>query len=176
MIIPGFSKYDITEDGVITNITTGAVSKQYLDPPHYTYRYKKVRLVDDNNKIRVCSVLKLLALTYLPQPDYKAVVRVKDGDTLNTTIDNVYWLPYSEMLKIAWEDGKMHHRKPREGKCCTKESVELVYETLLQLSSPTPMSILSEMLQVPYSTVRYSVEALCRQGRAVKTGIGVVLK
>lgn len=175
MIIPGYSRYDITEDGVVTDLAKDKVLKQYISTPH-GYPYKQVSVVDDEGTRRVISVLRLLALAYLPKPDCACMARAKDCDNTNTVLSNVEWVPCGERVQLVWKYGKMAARKKKE-KCYSEQSIALVYDTLKELNEPTSVAALSRMLDVPYSTVRYSVYALIDRGRVHRTEDGVeVLK
>ena len=175
MIIPGFSNYSITKDGVVTNVHSGAVSKHTVTSTSGGfYRYTVVSIVDDSGKRRQHNVLKLLAITYLEKPQGPCTVRAKDGNNLNISLDNAVWVPYSESARRAWELGKMTDRQPRKS-CVTEESINLLYDTMLLYGVPVTMSGLSRELDLPYSTVRYSMYALMKRGKARKLEEGFEL-
>ena len=167
MIIPGFSNYNITEDGVVTNILTGNIVKSRIVTANNLNRYVNVSLVDNCGKRRTHNVLKLLALTYLEKPEEHCMARAKDGDNTHVSLCNVEWVPYAESTRKAWARGKMSDRQPRKS-CVTEDSIALLYDTMQLLSTPVTMYALSRELDLPYSTVRYSMYALIKQGKAVK--------
>ncbi len=171
MIIPGFSAYDITEDGVVTHVASGNVMKTHTVTYKVYYRYIRVRLAGDDGNIYACNILRLLALAYLGKPSVPSMARAKDGDNLNTSLSNVEWVPYAKGTLDAWERGKYEDRKPKVNKCCNEDTIELVLNTLEQLKSPVTTAELSRMLDVPYSTARYTIKALVTSGK-VKTIIG----
>ena len=156
MTIPGFSTYDITPEGVVTSIKTGRVIPIYAVTASQYYRYKRVYIVDDTGHKRTCSVLQLLALTFLEKPDCECRVRPKDGDPTNISLDNAEWVPCGRITQEAWANGKFDNRK-KKSKVCTKESIDLLRNTLQQFDEHVTMLYLSELLSVPYSTVRYSM-------------------
>ena len=167
MVIPGYSAYDITEDGVVTHIATGNVIKHRIATVQKYYKYDQVTLISDEGKRQMCNVLRLLAMAYLDKPEDLCTARAKDGDNTNAVLSNVEWVPYIEASKQAWRRGKMHKRKPRQSSV-TEDSINLLYDTLLLFNNPIPMTTLSRELELPYSTVRYSMYALIKQGRARK--------
>lgn len=174
MIIPGYSRYDISEDGIITEIKTGRTVPQRICTTKGK-KYMRVSLVDDDNSGRTPNVIRLLALAYLKMPDEYAVASAKDGNNLNTVVDNVEWLTRSEAMQKAWSVGAVN-RRPRESYCCTEASKQLIYDTLLAYDAPVTMMELSSELQVPYSVVRYSIAALIRNNSVRKTENGYEVK
>ena len=171
MIIPGFSRYDITEDGIVTNVKNGRVLKHRIQTLNGKHKYAMVCLTLDNGEQRSYSVLRLLAMTYLEMPSKHARAVAKDKDYTNTKLSNVEWLEPSTVAKCLWDDGKIV-RKPRTTKCCSEESCTMLYETLQLHNEPVSMTYLSDLLQVPYSVVRYSMQALIWSGKAHKTKHG----
>lgn len=171
MIIPGYSRYDITEDGVVTDIIKNRVLKAHIARTK-GYAYKNVVVVDDNGCKKATSVLRLLAIAYLPKPDCVCVARAKDCDNTNTMLSNVEWVPCNERVQQTWKQGKMSTRK-RKGRCYGESSIALVYDTLKTLGEPTSVAELSRLLDIQYSTVRYSVYELIKRGRVQRTNEGV---
>ena len=170
MIIPGFSRYDITTDGVVTMTAIGKVVKPRVVKVRNSW-YKQVTLVSDTGRCCAYNVLALLALVYMDKPLHVGIVRAKDGNNLNTVLDNVYCTTQAEITRETWESGGLKERR-RRGRCFDEDSIEMVYYTMLAYGRPTTMSELSNDLDVPYTTIRYSVEALRKQGKVHKTKDG----
>lgn len=166
MIIPGFSAYDISEDGVVTHVASGKVikySKAQSKSGYYTY--VRVNIKGDDGKQHTCNVLRLLALTFLGAPSQPCVARAKDGDNTNITLENVEWSTYADGPANAWQDGKYSKRTPRKRKCCTKDSMSFVLTTLEQLDYPVSTIEVSRMLDLPYSVARYTLIELLDEGK-----------
>lgn len=170
MIIPGFSAYNIEADGVVTRISTGAIIKPHIIKNRNSY-YARVSLRSDEGHIRVYNVLSLLALTYFGKPIHEGVVVAKDGNNLNTTLDNVKCTSISELSKQRWRDGSMDMRQKR-AKSYDASSIEMVYEAMKAYDRPVAMTELSYDLQVPYATVRYSMMELRNANKVRKTKDG----
>lgn len=171
MIIPGYSKYDITEDGIVTVASTGKVLAQNIKATSTGYTYKRVTIVDDSGYKKQVSVIKLLAIAFLGIPDCPSYARTKDGDNTNAVLSNVLWVP------CGGYDRGCAMRAPRRKKpiCYDENSIALVYDTLKELDRPVYVAALSRLLELPYSTVRYSVYALIERGYARRTSQGVVV-
>ena len=170
MIIPGFSKYDITEDGVVTEIEVNRIVEPSIVDIK-TNVYKRVCLKSDDGKVRMHSVLGLLALTYIGKAPYNHVATAIDGDNLNTHVSNVHYIPRSSVVKGAWDAGKMDGRAKRK-RCYGPFSVEMLYDAMQAYDGPVTMATLSADLQVTYSTIRYSMLELVESKKVRKTTKG----
>lgn len=91
------NKYSITEDGTVINNKTKQVKKAHID----RYGYLHMRLSDKNKKY---FVHRLVALTYIENPDNKETVNHKDGNKLNNHISNLEWMTNKENLKHAYNN------------------------------------------------------------------------
>lgn len=170
MIIPGFSDYDITEDGVVTKISNGKEIKQSVVAIRQAKEnYKRVCLKSDKGDIRMHNVLALLAIAYLGESNGR-VARAIDGNNLNTTLSNVEWISRSDLQAESWQRGAAT-RKPRK-RCYDEDSINMVYDAMSAYDMPVRMADLSADLQVPYTVVRYSMQALRDQGKVRKTSLG----
>jgi len=95
--IPFNEKYSITEDGTVINNKTKRVKKAHLDRCGYLH----MRLSDKNKKY---FVHRLVALTYIENPDNKETVNHKDGNKLNNHVSNLEWMTNKENLKHAYNN------------------------------------------------------------------------
>ena len=165
MTIPGFSAYDITEDGVVTYLETGMIMQPRKTCSSKYYDYMRVYLIGDDGRQHACNMLRLLALAFLDKPDVPCMARAKDGDNTNAVLSNVEWVPYSYTAQLNWRNGKYDNRKPKKNTCCSEESMALVLNTLEQLDKPITVAEISRLLEVPYSTARYTITALLKHGK-----------
>ena len=171
MVIPGFAKYDISEDGVVTDINHGKVVEPVLSHAKGNHYYMRVTLTDDKGRRRMHNIIRLLAITYLECPSGSAQAIAIDGDNRNTHLSNVMWRTRSDASSALWAAGQIH-RKPRKNNCCTTETTNMLYDALCAFDEPVSMVDLSIQLQVPYSLVRYSMQYLILNGKAKKTTQG----
>ena len=89
--------YSITKDGSVWSHPKRRSSKQgiYLKPGVNTRGYKQVVLYKDN-KHKNITIHRLIALTFINNPDNKLEVNHIDGNKLNNKIENLEWCTSSE--------------------------------------------------------------------------------
>lgn len=173
MRIPGYSAYDITEDGVVTEIATG----KEIEKHEGSYRYIWVSVIEDGYTVkRQTNLHVLMALAFLgPRPEGR-VVRFLDNNPRNVHPSNLRWATRTEVRNNApnvdANGSIVVSRIPKQNKSCSPETTRLVYDTLQILDRPITMLDLANMLQVPYAHVRYSMYALMAMGKvgAVRGG------
>lgn len=161
MRIPGYSRYDIDEHGNLVDTSTGEPVKR-----HDNARYAWVTVIPDNTTdSRQVNLHVLMALTFCgPKPD-GGIVRFLDGDNTNICAANLAWTTRSE-LGTTLARNTVKARKPKKNNTCTKESMQMLHDTLCTLDEPVSMTTLSNMLEVPYSVIRYSMYGLIASGKA----------
>lgn len=67
--------------------------------------YLYLCLCKDNNHHWFDKVHRLIAMTFLPNPNHLSDVNHKDGDKLNNKVDNLEWCSHSENQKHALRTG-----------------------------------------------------------------------
>src|ERR1700678_3633727 len=82
--IPGYPDYKINKEGIILNIKTN----KYLFGN--VSNYKRVSLSNNNGRYREL-IHRLLALTFIPNPDNKPIVDHIDRNKLNNDLSNLRW-------------------------------------------------------------------------------------
>ena len=105
MDIPGFSNYTITRDGIITNKKTGNILKTQTqgDAP-----YKKIRLKKDDGTYFFASLHRLLALTFIDNPENHTEVDHINRDKRDNRIENLRWVSRSNN-NYNMTRGELHH-------------------------------------------------------------------
>ena len=83
--------YDINENGEIYSHKT----KKFLTGTIYNTGYKMVRLTVNGNK-KGYAVHRLVAETFIPNPDNLPIVNHKNGDKTNNNKDNLEWVSQSQ--------------------------------------------------------------------------------
>ena len=98
--LKNYPGYSIFRDGKVTNDKTGRVLKAWKD----SCGYLQVGLMI--NKVRKYkNVHRLLAETFISNPDNLPQVNYKDGIKLNTNLDNLEWTTISGNAKHAFKTG-----------------------------------------------------------------------
>lgn len=86
--IPGYEGlYSITEDGQIF----GHKSKKFLKWSDNGKGYKYVRLTDGHRHYKHYYVHRLVAMTFIPNPNNLPEVNHKDENKANNCVDNLEW-------------------------------------------------------------------------------------
>lgn len=99
--IEGCEHYHINEEGVVLNSKTGRVLKTDLT----NMGYKRVTLWHvDQKRVRV-AVHRLVAMTFVPNPENKPMVNHLDGNKINNHRTNLEWVSCSENTIHAFETG-----------------------------------------------------------------------
>ena len=89
--IPNFDKYEITKNGKIRNKKSSKLLKVY----NKNY-YPSISIRDNNGKIKTCKIHRLVALTFLNNPENKLTVNHKDHNTQNYNLNNLEWATHLE--------------------------------------------------------------------------------
>ena len=87
--IPEFSRYEISTEGNIRSIYRTL-------KPHIKNGYYSIALIDNDGKRRGMLLHRIVALTYLDNPDNKQTVNHIDGNKTNNKIGNLEWATNSE--------------------------------------------------------------------------------
>ena len=139
--IEGFPNHVITTDGKVV-VTSYTNSRGYKRKPKLLKQrinvdgYPEVKLTHFGKK-RTARVHRLVAETYVPNPENKETVNHIDGNKLNNKVSNLEWSDRSEQLYHAYDLGlrkttpvtkssaKLANSKPV--KCFKKETRETLY-------------------------------------------------
>jgi hypothetical protein len=102
--IPGFGdKYQVSNTGLVRNAVTGKV----LTPIRKYDGYLVVNL-SDRRKVKQIMVHRLVAETFIPNPERLEVVNHIDGNKGNPEVENLEWVTFSENSKHAYRIGLSH--------------------------------------------------------------------
>ena len=94
MLIKDFPNYDISSDGVVTNVTTGRVlEEQFTDKG-----YCSVNLCRRGKQKRIF-VHRLVALHFIPNPDNLPFVS-HYGKRTDNSVENLRWINRKKKLTL----------------------------------------------------------------------------
>ncbi len=82
--------YSVSTNGVVTD-SSGAVLKQYKEQNGYMRVWIK-----QDGKRKKFSVHRLVAMSFIPNPENKPCVNHKDGNKENNCVTNLEWCTHSE--------------------------------------------------------------------------------
>lgn len=107
--IKGYENYQIDENGNILNTVTHKMLKGSIGE----HGYKYYRLSKDGVK-KMFYAHRLVAETYIPNPENLPVVNHKDGNKQNNNVDNLEWVSYSGNVSHAHQNNLMSPRREKE--------------------------------------------------------------
>lgn len=99
--IDGFDRYFINEHGQvysITNTTSKKLKTNYISGYYAVGLYSK-----SEKKQKMFYIHRLMATTFIPNPENKPCVNHKDGNKLNNSLENLEWCTYAENTRHAYD-------------------------------------------------------------------------
>ena len=143
--IPGHSGYYADEDGNIYN----SLGKKLI--PQTQGLYVGVDLPVGGGKFRRFSVHRLIAITFIPNPENKPQVNHKDGNKKNNSKANLEWCTESENQKHSYDI--LHHSHFGEKNTQAKLDSKKVLEIVRLRNSGISLSTLATMFSVSPGTI-----------------------
>ena len=137
----GYSQYNVSTSGQITNVTTGQVLKPFID----RRGYENFSLWGDDGTRKTLRGHQLVARKYIPNPDNLPQVDHLDGNKRNNSVENLEWVTNRENNLRARANGLMvsPNTYPKE----------LVHEVCEYLERGFTMYEIAEDLGVPKNFV-----------------------
>jgi hypothetical protein len=135
--IKGFENYLINKDGEIFSKFTKTKITSHKDKNGY-YR---IRLVNEHGRKSVF-IHRLLAMTFIPNPENKPCVNHIDCNKSNNDLSNLEWVTQQENIKHAWDNNKCYK---------SYETVKLAHKVtskkLLDTNTNTIFNSISEAIR-----------------------------
>lgn len=116
--IQNYPLYECSANGEIRNKETGKILKQYFDSKG---RYKLISLCKDG-KMKMLLVHRVIAMTFIENPNNLEQVNHIDGNKVNNSINNLEWMNRSDNIKHGYE----HNLMKRSKGYCQERKIERV--------------------------------------------------
>ena len=84
--IEGYENYEVSKYGKVFN----TVTKKYVNGSKDNHGYILVTL-SNKNKPKTLVLHRLVARSFLENPNNKKIVKHRDGDNMNNAVSNLYW-------------------------------------------------------------------------------------
>ena len=147
-VLDNFPNYTISQEGVVTNITTNHVKKTWLCKNGYYY----IDLQHQGYKTKV-PLHRLIALHFIENPENKRTVNHKDGNKTNNSISNLEWATDAENMQHAYStnlNSQKHH---------LKVSSDLADELFLtRIMKGTTITALAKELELGLTQLSYRIK------------------
>lgn len=129
--INGYPGYTITENGDI--FSTKSKQKKKLKQGNFWTGYKKINLVNKDKVRKTLSVHRLVAETFIPNPENKPQVNHIDGNKENNHVSNLEWVTIEENARHAL-DNELRIPKRGEDHPMSKIDEETALEIINKMS------------------------------------------
>ena len=96
-------RYEASENGDIRHVTNHKPRRARRNK--YGYLQMNFSLNDGTGKAKTILVHKLIAETFIENPNNLPYINHKDGDKTNNHVDNLEWCTASENIKHAFDTG-----------------------------------------------------------------------
>jgi hypothetical protein len=122
--------YIVTEKGDVINILTGKKLKTYLNKG-----YPSISLRNENGKKKNYLVHRIVAETFIPNPENKPFVNHIDGNSENFNVNNLEWCTQKENI--------FHSKKlTKNGAVISKKKIMEIYNKNTEISSKEFLELL----------------------------------
>lgn len=103
-------KYKISNLGRVKSLVfsnrQSTFLKERILKPQKNKKYLQVSLCK-NNKIKIINIHRLVALTFIPNPNNLPQINHIDGNKLNNIVENLEWCTCSQNIQHAYNNGLM---------------------------------------------------------------------
>jgi hypothetical protein len=132
-VIPNYSKYVASTLGRIKNNYSTQILKQHLDKSGYC----RITLTDDTNKSQASGVHRLIAITWIANPDNKLTVNHINKIRYDNRMTNLEWSTHSEQNSSKKKDCAKTTRSNKGIWKCDKDTGEQItyYRTVREAAA-----------------------------------------
>lgn len=146
---PVCPKYHISKTGDVFSTSSKKFLKQRIGRDG---RYLVVDL-SDGNKRWYKRVHRLVAETFIPNPNNLPEVNHKDGDKLNNSVENLEWCSHLDNMKHAEESGLVKHEHN-----FTDEEIEFIRTNYIPYHPEFGTRGLGRKFGVDHTQIRYVLD------------------
>ena len=144
-IVKGFERYEVSNLGNVRNSKTKKIKKSNLNSQGYLQTQLSNKCIRKNFRIN-----RLVAITFLPNPNNYTQVNHKDGNKLNNSVDNLEWCSPKDNIKHSIDN------KLREMNCDSNPNSKLSIEDVIYIKNSKLKSIeLAKMFNVSRQNIYY---------------------
>lgn len=101
--IPGFPEYFASEDGDIYSMKSGKIKKLSPFKSQSGKGYYSIALTNEKGQLKKVLVHRVIAITFIPNPDNLPEVDHKDNDIWNVKSSNLRWVTRKFNLYRSYE-------------------------------------------------------------------------
>lgn len=150
-VIPFASKYAVSEDGFIyskAKSKDGSYKMRVGVLDTSTYYRMNLRL--DDGTVKKFLVHRLVAITYLPNPNNLPEVNHIDGNKLNNKVSNLEWVTRNQNIQHSFDTGLNSSVGEKNGRSeITEDDVRLIKSLLIKHT----VKEVSDITKVKYNIV-----------------------
>lgn len=100
--------YAVTQEGQVWSYQ----AKKFLSPCDNGQGYMMLTLFDKSGKKKHWRVHRLVAMTFLPNPEGKPIVNHKDENKANNNVNNLEWATHAENIRYSAKRRSKPNRNP----------------------------------------------------------------
>ena len=125
----GFDNYLCNEQGQIYRLISKKIMKTHGDKDGY----QQLRMTVEKGKAVTVKAHRLIAQTFLPNPENKPQVNHKDGNKMNNTVSNLEWCTDKENNRHARETGLLNDYGINNSRAsCDKEKLKEIKKLIAE--------------------------------------------
>lgn len=144
--IKGFENYTIDEHGSIYHISGRKIGTR-ITPKGYVQTW-----LTENSKSKYRFVHRLIAETFIDNPECKKEVNHKDGNKLNNHISNLEWVTRHENIKHAFDTGLYRSTEKSPNSKLTNDNITDIRQ---MIDSGKSLNSIGKMYGVNHATIRH---------------------
>lgn len=124
---PLSNKYLVSTLGEVISVKSG----RHIKSTNHKGGYLRLGLVTDEGRKKFL-LHRVVAITFIPNPENKPEVNHIDGNKHNNSVDNLEWVTREENQHHAFSNNLNHNRGTNNGRCIlTEKDVINIYNLLL---------------------------------------------